>query len=381
LGVGDAGFLGGLGEVFVFGQDGVGVGFDEVDFVVGGNAEVEAGVAVDGEEVVDAFAGFLDGGDEGGVEVFGELVFEAPFFAVVFVPFGFVGGHFGFVGRDFAEDEFADGVGFEAVVAEEADVEFAAFDVFFGDDVVVVGLVDELDALVELVVVLDEGGLGDAEGGFFFEGFDDDGEFEAFGAGDVFAAVDGDEFGGVDAVVAEDFFGDGFVFAEGESAGAAAGEGDAVHGEVGDDVLVEGAVVFELVGEVEDEVGLEFLEFLLDEVEVVEDGEVFGGVAELGEGGEDVAFGFAVVGLEVFGEVLVEGGGGAGVEEGEDFEFRFHFVGKFLNRDGRFGEFFGGSATRFQTLFLFSPACRLEIGDTAGSETCATGELLLSVVG
>ena len=47
-------------------------------------------------------------------------------------------------------------------------------------------------------------------------------------------------------------------------------EGDAAHGEERDDVLVEGAVVFELVSEVENDVGLELLKFLLDEVEVVE---------------------------------------------------------------------------------------------------------------
>src|SRR4051794_19288511 len=70
LGVGEAGFLGGLGEVFVFGEDGVGVGFDEINFVVAGEAEVEAGVAVDGEEVVDAFAGLLNGGSDSGVEGF-----------------------------------------------------------------------------------------------------------------------------------------------------------------------------------------------------------------------------------------------------------------------------------------------------------------------
>jgi hypothetical protein len=195
---------------------------------------------------------------------------------------------------NFAKDEFADGIDFEAVVAENADVEFAAFNIFFGDDIVVVALMDELDAFFELVVGLDERGLGDAERGFFFEGFDDDGEFEAFGAGDVFAAGDGDEFGCVDAVIAENFFGDGFVFTKSKSAGATACKRHIVHGPKGDNILVEAAVVFELVGEVEDDVGLELLDFLLDEIEVVEDGEVFGGIAELGEGVEDVGFGFAI---------------------------------------------------------------------------------------
>jgi hypothetical protein len=64
-----------------------------------------------------------------------------------------------------------------------------------------------------------------------------------------------------------------------------------VHLEERNDVLVEGAVVLELVGEVEDEVGLEAIEFLAEQVEVVEDGEVRDGVAEFGERGEDVGLG------------------------------------------------------------------------------------------
>ena len=152
-----------MGEVFVGGEGGIGIGFDEVDFVVGGEAEVEAGVAIDGEEVVDAAAGLLDGGNDGGVDVFGVAILEAPAFAVIFVPLGFVGGDFWFVGRDFAKDEFADGEDIEAMIADDADVKFAALDVFLGDDVVVVLFVDELNAFLELFVRLDKGCLRNAE--------------------------------------------------------------------------------------------------------------------------------------------------------------------------------------------------------------------------
>ena len=286
-----------MGEVFVGGEDRIGVGFDEVNFVVFGEAEVEARVAVDGEKVVDAFANVLDVGDHGGIEAFGELVIETPTLAIFFVPFGFVGGQLGFVRRHFAKNQFANGKDFEAMITYKADVKFAPFNVFFGDDVVVPAFVNELDTLFELFVRFDKGGLGDPERGFFLKRFDDNRKFEAFGTGDAFATRDGDEFGCVDAMIAENFFGDGFVFAEREAAGAATGKGRFVRGEERDDVLVEGAVVFELVSEVKDDVGLKFLDFLLNQVEVIEDDEVFSLMAEFSEGAKNISFGFSVFGF------------------------------------------------------------------------------------
>jgi len=62
-------------------------------------------------------------------------------------------------------------------------------------------------------------------------------------------------------------------------------------------VLVESPVVFELIGEVENDVGSEALELLLNQVEIVEDGQVGGRVAEFVECGKDVRFGYPIIGL------------------------------------------------------------------------------------
>ena len=112
--------------------------------------------------MVDAFAGLLDVGDDRGVESFGELVLQSPPFAIFLVPLGLVGGDLRLVGRHFLENEFANRKDLEAMIAQNADVKFAAFDVFLGDDVVIVFFVDELDALLELLVCLDERRLRDA---------------------------------------------------------------------------------------------------------------------------------------------------------------------------------------------------------------------------
>jgi hypothetical protein len=58
------------------------------------------------------------------------------------------------------------------MVAKHADVKLPPFDVFLGDDVVVEFLVDERDAFLELIVVLDERSLCDAQGGLFLERLD-----------------------------------------------------------------------------------------------------------------------------------------------------------------------------------------------------------------
>jgi hypothetical protein len=137
----------------------------------------------------------------------------------------------------------------------------------------------------------------------------------------AFAARDDSKFRHVDAMVAENLFRDGLVFAERETGGAAAGERDAVHFKERNDVLIERAVVFELVGEVEHDVRLETIELLAQQIEVVEDREVFDRVAEFGERGEDVGLGFPIVGLQFGAEVLINGRRRDGVEQGEDFEF------------------------------------------------------------
>src|SRR5690242_1501295 len=125
LRVGKVCFEGGLRKVLVFGKDGIRVGFDEIDLVVWSKTEVEARVAVDGEQMVDAFADLFDAARNGGINVFGKAVLQAPSLAVLLIPLRLVGGDLRFVRRHLLEHEFADGKSLEPVVAEDADVQFA----------------------------------------------------------------------------------------------------------------------------------------------------------------------------------------------------------------------------------------------------------------
>jgi hypothetical protein len=282
--------------------------------------------------VVNALAPVFDLGDQRGIQSFRKLVLQAPALAIFFIPLGAVGGDLRLVGRDFPEEELANRKNLQAMIPEDAHVELASLNVFFGDDIVVVLLVDELDAFLELVVILDKGRLRDAEGGLLLERLHQDGKLEARRTRDPLAARDGHKVRHMDAVIAENFFGDAFVFAERQAGRAAAGERQPLHFQEGNDILVEGAVVLELIGEVEDDVRLEVLELLPHEVEIVEDGEVLGGVAELFQRREHMGFGFPIIGLQLRAEILVERGGRNGVEQRQDFEFLFHGYFVRLNR-------------------------------------------------
>src|SRR5262245_58473197 len=67
----------GLREVLVGGEDGVRVGLDEIDTVVRRDAQVDARIAVQGEQPIDAFAGLRDVLGQRRVEL-GEAILPAP---------------------------------------------------------------------------------------------------------------------------------------------------------------------------------------------------------------------------------------------------------------------------------------------------------------
>src|SRR4030095_11400879 len=135
------------------------------------------------------------------------------------------------------------------------------------------------------------------------------------------AARNDDEVRNVDAMIMQNFFRDAFVFAKNESSRAATGEGDALHVEKRNNVLVEPAVVFELVGEVKNYIRPEGFQFLPQQVKIIKDGEMLFGIAKGVESAQDVCFGFPVLGFHLLAQVLIDGGRPDGVEKREDFEF------------------------------------------------------------
>lgn len=290
--VGDAGGLGGFGEVFGVGELRVGVGFEEIDFAFGGEAEVHAGVAGLAQGPVDSLADVGDVLVRAGRKVGGRPGGDAGAFLIIHIPFHFRGDDAGGAFGEIFEGNFPDGQGLEAGVAHDGDVELAAFDVLLDDDVGGELLVDEAHAIDEFLLVGDDGGLGDADRAVGGRGFDDQGVGDARGQFHFFAERDDDEFGGADAVVAEDFFGEALVAGDHHAARVAAGVELFGEFEVAEDEGDVGVHAGEFLEQVEHDVGLEVFDAGADGGEVVAEAQGDDFVAESSEAGGDVVLGF-----------------------------------------------------------------------------------------
>src|SRR5438270_1795020 len=283
LRIGQTCFARRLREIFILGQNRIWICLNEIDFVVRRQPQVNAGVAIDCEQTIDALAGFFDARDHRRLETNRELVLQAPAFAIFLVPLRAVSRNLRLVRRHLPENQLADRKNLQPQVTHQTHIKFAALNVFLRDDVGVVALMNKCGAFAELLVRLNKGGLRNTVGGFFFYRLHQDRELELLGAGNALTARNDDEVRNVDAVIMQNFFRDAFVFAKNESGRAATGEGDALHFEKGNDVLVEPAVILELVGEIKNYVGREVIQFLPDQIEVIKNGEVFCGVTERAE--------------------------------------------------------------------------------------------------
>src|SRR4029079_2561414 len=98
--------------------------------------------------------------------------------------------------------------------------------------------------------------------GFFFYRLHQNGKLKLFGADNALAAWDDDKIRHANTMIMQNFFRDAFVFAKNEPGRAATGKGHTLHFEKGNDVLIESAVILELVGQIKNYVGREGFQFL-----------------------------------------------------------------------------------------------------------------------
>src|SRR4029077_14913449 len=129
--------------------------------------------------------------------------------------------------------------------------------------------------------------------------FDQNREVELLRSTDALAARNDHKIRNVDPVVMQNFFRDALVFAERQSGRAAASEGQTLHFEERNDVLIEARVVLELLDQIEKDIWLEAFDFLPDKIDVVENSKVIRGVTELGERGHHVCFGLPFLSLHL----------------------------------------------------------------------------------
>ena len=98
---------------------------------------------------------------------------DAAALLIIGIVLGPLGGDRPVAVRHIAELQLPDRQHAQAVVAEDADIDFAALDVLLGDGGGADPFMDEADALGELVVGIDDGGLRDAVGAVLDQTLDD----------------------------------------------------------------------------------------------------------------------------------------------------------------------------------------------------------------
>src|SRR5438067_10329009 len=156
--------------------------------------------------------------------MFGEVILQSPAFAIFFVPFRVVGGNLWLVRRHFTKDQLADWKNGQPHVAHYADVKLAPLDVFLGNGIAVVLLMNESHPFSKLLLILDERRLRNSVGRLFFHRLHQNRQFELLRPADALAARDDDKMRDMDSVIMQDFFRNAFVLAKSKTSRTAPGE-------------------------------------------------------------------------------------------------------------------------------------------------------------
>ena len=143
------------------------------------------------------------------------LVLHAPLHAVGGDPLGVL--------RHVREEQLPHRQRLQRLVAEDADVELAAVDVLLDDRRRADAFVDERDALLQLLVAVDDRRLRDADRGFLRQRLHDQRERQPLGPADRPADAEHLELGHRDAVIGEQLLRQRLVAREQQAARVAAG--------------------------------------------------------------------------------------------------------------------------------------------------------------
>src|SRR5206468_12883556 len=98
----------GLREIFVLRQNLIWISLNEITFVARRRPQVDASVAINSEQTVDALTRFFDAGAQCRLETDGELVLQPPAFAIFFVPLRAISRNLRLVWRYLPEHQLAD---------------------------------------------------------------------------------------------------------------------------------------------------------------------------------------------------------------------------------------------------------------------------------
>src|SRR5262245_47311172 len=203
--IAEAHFHGRLGKLVLAVEIWIGIGFQDHYLSLRGDPEIDPTVAANPQSPVNRAADFryaLTGTVE---KRFGKDILDSPPFSIGVVPFGFESRKLWLAFGNFAKDHFAVRKDPKAIGAQNADVEFPSFDVFFRQSFLVQPFVNKTDALFEGGIVVDERVQRNTDGTLFLERFDEEREFEPLGSLDIRAGRENGEIRHANIVIGQKF--------------------------------------------------------------------------------------------------------------------------------------------------------------------------------
>ena len=153
---------------------GIWIRFNEIRSAVGRQAKVDTCVSIEPQGPVDAFRRSLNAGGYLRRKVLGRPIYNSDAFLIAGIVFGLFGGDLPCpLTAHAAEFQFPNRQNAQPIVAEHGDIELTSLDVLLGDGGSSEPLVNEGDALCELLVRIDDGRLRDPEGSILAQALDD----------------------------------------------------------------------------------------------------------------------------------------------------------------------------------------------------------------
>jgi hypothetical protein len=163
--------LGRCSELLALRDFGIGVRFNEIQGAVGREAKIDARVSIEPECSVDAFRCSLNAGEYLRRKVLGRPIHNSHALLITGIVFDLLGGY-GLAAHS-AEFQFPNRQHSQPIVAEHADIKLTSLDILLGDRGGPDPLMDEGDALCELLVRIDDGCLRDTPGSILVQALDD----------------------------------------------------------------------------------------------------------------------------------------------------------------------------------------------------------------
>ena len=225
-------------EFLTLGDFRIGIGLEEIRRAVGGEAEIDAGIAVELERAVDAFGHALDARRQLRRQILGRSVADAAALLIIGIVLDLFGGDEPVALGHVLKLQFPYRQHQQPLVAENADIDFAALDILLGNGRGADALVDKADALDEFLVGVDDGSLRNAVGRILIDAFDDQRQREPRRALDLAAHREHGEIRHRNAMVMNQRLRQILAARQHQAARIAAGIGDAQQFEITDDVLV-----------------------------------------------------------------------------------------------------------------------------------------------